>query len=460
MRVRGNVALTRAGFGKVLIALFLVLPGLATSAATEGEDERPNILIIMTDDQRAHGTMRVMPRTRKWFSSRGTTFANAWVTTPLCCPSRSSIFTGRYAHNHGVLTNEDARVLDQTTTVQAGLRAAGYTTAYVGKYLNGWGFKQNPPAEFDRWATFLGGYYDERFNVDGHVADVPGYTTSFIAAQATQIMEELEAEDDRPWMMYVAPSAPHSPYLPARRYEDADVGPAPSNPAIHETDRSDKPEYVRLADKGAWAQEVHPNQLRTLITADHLVNQVMKQLEDLDETRDTLAIFMSDNGFLWGEHELIQKRSPYTPALRIPLVIRWPDHVLEGTVDHSNVATVDIAPTLYEAAGIEPPDTLDGSSLLGTREREEMFFEHWAEPERLVPNYTSLRTEAFQYTEYYGDGEVQPDFQEYYDLEADPWQLENLLGNDDLTDDPSPQDLAVIQAKIQLYKRCAGATCP
>jgi arylsulfatase A-like enzyme len=455
-----SATVIRARLGALAALLLVIATLLPGGEATGSHDARPNILIIMTDDQRAHGTLRVMPRTREWFGEGGTTFTNAWVTTPLCCPSRSTIFTGRYAHNHGVLTNEHALELDQSTTVQARLRAAGYTTAFLGKYLNDWGFRENPPAEFDRWATFLGGYYNERFNVDGDIIQFPGYTTSFLKDQAMRVIEDFEAEDDAPWLMYVAPSAPHSPYTPARRYADADVGAEHANPATRESDLSDKPSFVQGADKGALTQVVHPNQLRTLMSVDRLVHRVMTKLEELEESEDTLAIFMSDNGFLWGEHDLIQKRSPYTPALRVPLMVRWPGHVSPGSTDDSNVATVDIAPTVYEATEVEANGLVDGRSLFGTGEREEMFFEHWAEPERQVPTYSSLRTDEFQYTEYYLDQGVQPAFQEYYDLVADPWQLDNLLANGDPTDDPSPESLAETRTRIHLYKRCSGVTCP
>ncbi|MDQ3954928.1 MAG: sulfatase [Actinomycetota bacterium] len=447
-----------ARIAQALILSLLILPPFATGTATP-TDDRPNVLIIMTDDQRATGTYRVMPNTREWFMKGGTTYPKAWVTTPLCCPSRSTLFSGQYAHNHGVLTNDLAGQLDHTTTMQALLDSAGYNTAYVGRFLNGWGLRSSPPEQFDHWAAFPGNYFDKRFNIDGNLVDVPGYTTTFLGSHAIELMEDFEHEDDVPWLMYVATSAPHKPFLPEPRYEDAKVG-SYSNPAIEETDLSDKADYVSLGSRGD-PKAIRRGQLRTLMSVDDLVDKVMTKLDELDESRDTIAIFVSDNGFLWGENGLIEKRSPFTAALQIPLMVRWPGHVPAGEVDSSNVSMVDIAPTLYEATGVATDLPLDGRSLFGPDEREEMFFEHWAESERDVPDYASLRTDTYQYTEYYeGEGRLIPTFREYFDLVNDPWQLENLLGNEDPLDDPSPVDIAALQAKIQQYRDCAGTACP
>lgn len=449
-----------ARIAQALILSLLVLPPFAAGTGTATpKDDRPNILIIMTDDQRATGTYRVMPKMREWFMKGGTRYPKAWVTTPLCCPSRSTLFSGQYAHNHGVLTNNLAGQLDHTTTMQALLDAAGYNTAYVGRFLNGWLLKNDPPEQFDRWAAFSGNYFDRRFNIDGKVVDVPGYVTPFLGSHATKVMEDFEVDDDVPWLMYVAPSAPHKPFLPQPRYENASVG-RYSNPAIEETDLTDKADYVAAGSRGD-PTVIRRGQLRTLMSVDDLVDKVMTKLDELDESRDTIAIFMSDNGFLWGEHGLIEKRSPFTAALQVPLMVRWPGNVQAGEVDPSNVSVVDIAPTVYEAAGLVTDLPLDGRSLFTTGEREEMFFEHWAESERDVPDYASLRTDTYQYTEYYEDGDrLVPTFREYFDLVADPWQLENVLGNDDPLDDPSPVDLAALQAKIQQYRDCAGTACP
>ena len=155
----------------VLLPILSPVTGGSRSAQTTSS--RPNILLIVTDDQRAAvDTMSAMPKTRALFENQGTNYPNFMVTTPLCCPSRSSIFSGRFAHNTGVLTNTDAddvQAFDQGATIQAYLRAAGYQTGIAGKFFNTWPVGQDPP-NFDRWAIFGGGYDDPVFNVDGTVS--------------------------------------------------------------------------------------------------------------------------------------------------------------------------------------------------------------------------------------------------------------------------------------------------
>src|SRR5918997_6132814 len=154
----------------------------STASAQARVQSRPNILIIITDDQR-RSTIRHMPKTRRWFARGGRHFLRAYATTPLCCPSRASIFTGRYAHNHGVENNALAQTLDQRTTIQRYLQRAGYHTALIGRYLNRWPLEEDPPY-FDEWAYFsssLGHYYGGRWNVNGRVGTVPGYSTDYIA---------------------------------------------------------------------------------------------------------------------------------------------------------------------------------------------------------------------------------------------------------------------------------------
>ena len=234
------------------MACVALLAGCETSRRSPPEkraDERPNVLIIVTDDQRAAGTLGVMPQTRRWFARAGTTFKNAYVTTPLCCPSRASIFTGRYAHNHHVLGNRASSRLDQSTTLQHALQDAGYFTAIAGKYLNSWPVTKDPP-DFDRWAVFPKGYHDLEVNLDGSVWPLAAYSTDIVKRASVRFLKEAEQQDDRPWYLYVAPTAPHPPFEPEARYRRAPVPPPRLDPAMREQDATDKPRYLAIRKVG------------------------------------------------------------------------------------------------------------------------------------------------------------------------------------------------------------------
>ena len=180
---------------------------------------RPNVLVLVTDDARAE-TLQAMPKTRRWLADGGVTFTQGFATTPSCCPSRASILSGRYVHNHGVLRQQLGERLDQRTTLARHLKDAGYRTAMAGKFLNRWSLRR-PPPHFDRYAQANGGYYDQLWQVDGDLRRVPTYSTTFIGDQALAYLEEFEGDDDRPWFLYLAPFAPHDPRVPEPSYAGA-----------------------------------------------------------------------------------------------------------------------------------------------------------------------------------------------------------------------------------------------
>ena len=447
----------------VLVAL---VAGACTGARTTHEPEPPpNILLFITDDQRV-GTLRVMPATRRWFKQRGTSFTQAFATTPQCCPSRASIFSGQYAHNHGVLTNDDASELDSSSLFTRALQAEGYTTAIVGKYLNypgGFTNRANvsiDPPNFDDWASFLGGYDDSLFNVGGRLR-AADYSTTFIEHQAADALRSFEAAESRPWFLVVAPYAPHPHFEPQPKYEDAPVPKWSPSLAARERDRADKPPFVRRGTPLplSRAEKIRREQLRTLMSVDDLVERVARSLGKLGEKRRTLALFVSDNGYSWGEHGLEGKGTAYTESVRIPLLMSWPRHVRGGAVDDRMVANIDVAATILDAGGIEPPEYLnmDGFSLLSDRRRQRLLLEHWGLERVGLPSWASIRTERAQLVEYYGrDGNIEA--REYYDLAADPWQLTNLFGHyGRAADVPEAEALAEQLAKD---RRCAGESCP
>ena len=425
----------------------------------------PNVLVIVTDDQRAGDTMFAMPKTRHYFQREGVKYTNGFSVTPLCCPSRSTILTGRYAHNTGVHRNVLPDDLDVTTFFARLLRRAGYQTGLVGKLLNSWPVTKTPPY-FDRWA--LGGtpYFDPRFNVNGSLESVRGYATRVMARFSLRFLRRFEEKDDSaPWLLYVAPHAPHQPWIAEKRYANAPVPRWAGNPAVFERDRSDKPpSFSNIHFSLSQGRRVRRNQLRTLMSVDDMVGRIFKTLHRLGERRNTLAFYLSDNGYLWADHHLGgdrntagQKRLPYTPSVRVPFYARWPGHFPKGARDPRLTGTVDIAPTVLDAAAISPDPTkppLDGRSLLEPDTRDRILLEYWqghASP--WIQTWASIRTPQYQYVEYYGDDEATKIFREYYDLVEDPWQLENLLADGDPTNNPDVPDLS---AQLAADRACVG----
>lgn len=446
-----------------------------TSALTGGDGRpaaaaasRPNLVVFLTDDQRATDTLQVMPQTRSLFAAGGTTFVNAFDATPLCCPARAALYSGRYSHNNGVRVNLDAPLLDQRSTVQRQLQQAGYRTGYVGKFLNNWALA-TPPPYFDRWATLRDGYVNPMVNLNGTVKRINGYTTDILTAQATTMMKAFAAEG-RPWLIVIAPDAPHHPYVPPARYATAPVPPWAGNPAVTEADRSDKPPWVRsLAFTAAQAEQVRVPQLRTLMAVDDLVGSVEGTVTALGQAANTLSVYTTDNGYVWADHKAGgdygtagQKRYPYTPSIGVPLLLRWPGHVTAGRTDARLVANVDIAPTLLAAAGVTPDPAypMDGRSLLGSQARSRLLLEYWNDQGApRIPSWKSVRTSAYQYVEYYtgSSDETLVSFREYYDLVADPWQLVNLLKDGKPGNDP---DVASLSAQLWDLQDCRGTTGP
>jgi arylsulfatase A-like enzyme len=419
----------------------------------------PNVLIFLTDDQRAD-TLEVMPATIRWFAKSGTQFTQAHVTTPLCCPSRASILTGRYVHNHGVRDNFSAIDLAQRTTLEHYLRTAGYRTAIAGKFLNEWDLSVDPPF-FDRWAIFRDhlSYRDVVFNVDGDIRLVGGYSTSFVERQALGFLRDFEHVDGRPWFLIVSPLAPHKPFTPERQYADEPTPPWPLSPAVLEQDLSDKPPFLHRELGPRGAKITRRLQLRTLMSTDDAVDAVMTEAERLGELQDTLAFFLSDNGFLTGEHGLVDKRLPYTESTHIPLYLRWDGHTIAGGTDDRLVANVDVAPTVLAAVGVAPPLRLDGHDLLGPKERDHLFLEYFLDPVRPVPEWAAVLTDDTLYVEYSAiDGSVL--FREYYDNRADPWQTQNLLGDDDPANDPPPAEVRRLSNTIGDDRHCQGVSGP
>ena len=199
------------------------------------------------------------------------------------------------------------------------------------------------------------------------------------------------------------------------------------------------------------------SQLRSLMAVDDLVGKVARTLGELRESRNTLAIFLSDNGVLWGEHRLRSKTQPYTPGVRIPLMVRWPGRVPAGRVDRRLVANIDVAPTILDASGTEADSAypVDGRSLLDSWTRERLLIEYRRYGHFKAPTWRSIRTKTSQYVEYYRNGSIV--FREYYALRGDPWQNRNLLRDGTHANDPNVRKL---HRRLRADAVCAGSACP
>lgn len=438
-------------------AAALTIGAASFPQATAQIVERPNVLVILTDDQRASlDTYEVTPRLMNRVRDNGTWFKNAVTTHPLCCPSRVSIFSGLYSHNHGTRFNGGKSFTpeEQKRTVQYQLRQAGYKTAVTGKFLNGWG-TANPPY-FDRWAIFTKlGYYSSEFNVNGTIKSVTEYSTMYLRDRAIEFLNSFEQTDSAPWLMYVHPWAPHKPYTPEKQYESTTVPGWQDNPARSEEDRSDKPAYVQnKSSSKSTVMSTRAKQLRTLMSVDDMAAAIFDKLDALGET-NTIVFFLSDNGFQWYEHKLFLKRYPYNDSVRIPMFVSWPGHLevdLPGTVRENIVGNIDVAPTIYELTGVVPTYVVDGKPMFSS-ERDRILIEYWHEShEGSPPTWKALWNPSWTYVEY---PEIK--VKEYY-APDDPWQLENVFGNNISGDEPGNQ--ALLSSQLANDSSCTGVGCP
>ena len=406
--------------------------------------EEPNILVLVTDDQRDR-QMRFMPATRRLLGARGTTFTQAYVTTPLCCPSRGSIFSGKYAHNHGIIgadVAETVREYDLQETWPAILQRRGYRTGLSGKFLNSWPREERPEImDFYRWA--------DRANA----SDANARVDDLRVDDALEFLRSTEEDDERSWALTVAFHSPHVVYNPPARYRDYDTGPYPQSEATFSR-RSVAGKAQAVRDEQAserFVERSWEGQGRELRATDDLIRKLMDELESAGELDDTLIIFLSDNGYMTGEHGLTKKAWPYLPSIHVPMIVRPPGGERAGARSDDLVANIDLAPTIFEAAGVEPDYTVDGRSLLSAAPREWLFLEG----PRLSPRSPYKPWDAYidhetHFIQWRDEGE----WQELYDLRRDPFEVENLMASDD------PQAGAPYLELIDEAAGCAGSECP
>lgn len=383
----------------LLLALVLALGGLppVTRAMSESSpavaDERaqpaprPNFILVLTDDLDAE-TVGSLSRLRSLLTDQGTTFTNAFVNVALCCPSRATLLRGQYAHNTGVLTNHPPnggfetfhRLGHEGSTVATWLRTAGYRTALLGKYLNGYPKGVDPsyvPPGWDEWRSPVAGSpyseYDYQLNENGRIVTYghrpEDYLGDVLAARANEFIRRAAAEG-QPFFIYLPVYAPHGPATPAPRHENEFAGAtAPRPPSFDEQDVGDKPEWLRSrraldAEAVAQIDERYRERLRSMLAVEDLVEGLIRTLESTGQLANTYLIFSSDNGFHLGQHRQASgKQSPYEEDIKVPLIVRGPGVPAGRIVDHL-VGNIDLAPTLADLAGAATPDFVDGRSLV------------------------------------------------------------------------------------------------
>jgi arylsulfatase A-like enzyme len=466
--------------GAALFAAALVLVAASKGAqesAAGVPEPRPNIVVLMTDDQTVE-SLRVMTNVRRALATQGTTFPNSFASFPTCCPSRATFLTGQYAHNHLVMGNHPplggAQSLDHFNTLALWLQAAGYRTVHVGKYLNGYGKDETPflPAGWSEWYASLDpstySFANYTLNENGTEVTYRGSATSYqtdvYGRKGAELVRRL-APREEPFFLFVGflaahvgqPREPGDPRnlatpVPAPRHKGRFAGEAlPRPPSFNEADVSDKPLVLRrrarlTSPQVAEIQELYQQRLESLLAADEAIARIVSALRTAGELARTLIVFTSDNGFLHGEHRVPQgKVVVYEPSVRVPLILRGPG-VARNRIQRDLVANVDLAATIVDAADAFAARLLDGRSLLPLAEDPDRRFGRDILLE--TSTYSAIRTPRYKYVEYRSGA------RELYDLAHDPHELRSLHRN--RTFASIGNELAQRLARL---RNCGGRTC-
>ncbi len=404
--------------------------------------KKPNIILIITDDQRFDDVDDIMPVTKAEIFDKGLRFDRGYVTTPACCPSRASIFTGMYASGHGVTGNR--YVLTKETFMEKLYYEAGYYTGHIGKYLNV--STGMPRSEFNYWVSIAGGstpYIDPVLNVNGEWQKTLGYVTDIFGYHALQFVDRA-VDQDSPFLLTVAFNAPHSPatphFLDKRSFLRMKKNRPPS---FNEANKNDKPVWLRRVKKRDQKfikkmDDFRLRQRQTLKPVDRVMHALLRKLDQNGIRDNTVIIFISDNGVMNGEHGLTSKDTVYEEAIRVPFAILYPEKFKAGRTDKL-VANIDIAPTILELAGLTVPDTINGLSLLNVQDeksewRERLFVEGFRHIGPRAP-FAAVHTGDYVFVKNGHDkrgGRVRDKNRyELYDLVNDPYQLENVARSED-----------------------------
>ncbi len=431
----------------MLASVALVAAGLNGPPPPAPQDDRPNIIVILTDDQ-SFDTLPSHPAAMPWLQDQihdptgsWLWFPNAFISTPICCPSRATILSGRYSHHTNVRTNDDGERFDDSDTLATWLHNSGYFTGLVGKYLNRYPFGRAPyvPAGWDRWVAkrntattttyFDFGFVDRTIPLTtAHGAGT--YATDLFADRAVDFIRVAPAE--QPYFLYFATSAPHPPWTPPPRHAGAFAGvPISVPPSVNERNVSDKPAWVQALDPldGDDLSRLMSERRReraTLLGVDDAIRRIVGAAEARGDLDRTIIFFLTDNGFSFGEHRIRGKRCQYEECIRTPFAVLVPGG--ESGQVNGLISNVDLAPTIVDLAGIQTAPLVDGRSF-----RRALAGRPWKGPPGVllewagddeVPAWQGVRTRDFAYVES-ADGTV-----ELYDLtgalgRADPFEVKS-----------------------------------
>lgn len=443
--------ITRREFlNRGMAAAGVLAAGLSIDEADASE--RPNILFILTDDQR-YDAMGFIGRPSflktpnlDRIAREGAHVRNAFVTIALCAPSRACFLTGTYAHKHGVVTNEGFDPDPSCPTFGQLLQEAGYDTAFIGKWHQA--PTSNPRPGWSYWLSFLGQgqYEDPKLNENGREFRAKGYMSDILTDYA---LTWLRKDRERPFCMVLAHKAVHGPFTPAPRHRDAFPEGSIPEPVSFKDTFADKPKWMRRAftygiqrnqwaasegkpipdkiTRGDWNGKGMMDYYRTILGIDESVGRVLNELEASGRLDNTFVVFAGDNGYFVGEHGLGDKRLMYEESIRIPMLVRYPKLVKAGSRVDGTVLNIDLAPTVLELAGVKVPDGMQGRSMVpvlkGKPGHESFLYEYFREAWAAgLPLMLGVRTDRWKYCSY----PDMNDIDELYDLKNDPIEMHNL----------------------------------
>ena len=428
--------------------------------------KRPNILVILTDDHRydamgflGHPFLKTPNMDR--LAEEGVHFKNAYVTTSLCSPSRASILTGLYAHNHRVVDNYNP-VSKSLTFFPELLQDVGYQTAFIGKWHMG--DSEEKQRGFDHWLSFKGqGVYvpdpamlkakgrfvpqatNSGFNLNGKKIAQKGYITDELTDYAEDWL--AEKDEEKPFLLYLSHKGVHADFLPPDRHAfkyDKVLISTPPTPLANPDLFTDPPMWVQNQSNsrhgvefayytGVDMKKYYRRYCEALLAVDDSVGRLLANLEKSGELENTVVLYLGDNGFIFGEHGLIDKRCAYDESVRIPMLMRYPKSLKAGTTVEKIVANIDVAPTLLEVAGVTPPKHMNGKSFWplakgeGSSDwRKYLLYEYyWERNYPQTPTNHAVIGEDYKYIRYHGVW----DQDELYDTKSDPKERKNLYND-------------------------------
>lgn len=419
-----------------------VILAVALAVTARAAETRPNFIFMYTDDQRWDALSVVQAEQGErgrypWFktphmdriAAEGVRFRNAFVTLSLCAPSRAAFLTGRYNHLNGVIDNYTPFPTDSVTHASL-MRAAGYTTAYIGKWHMGTQSGQRPGFSYSASYVGQGKYVDCPFEIDGISAPTQGWVDDVATDYALDFIKRQSR--DKPFSVVLGFKAPHVPLDPPARAKERFTGEKwRLVPSMHDRAIYRDPPAAKAAPN---AERPTPlNYFRCISAIDDNVGRVLALLDELGLAENTVVVYASDNGYLHGEHSLGDKRCAYDESIRIPLLMRFPKRFPKGATIDEMVLNLDLAPTYLDLAGIAIPREMQGRSVVpltqatraGARPewRKAFFYEYFLEKQYpQTPTVFAVRTDTAKLVRYPGREE----WTEVFDLKADPYEVRNL----------------------------------